>query len=273
MESITYPTTSLEAGIDWITATAPRGEVGQELAWFAEEQMDVEARRGDKIESWGFQGYQGFSAGDWRWGWGKEGAIVVVTHQGAHVASRTLANKSTHWSRVDYAVTLTDIDPLYDPADDYWCDWCDDHTGRRAKVKPTYTRTFGGGSTFSLGRRVSERYLRVYDKHQESPNEYPKPSWRWELELKRDASEARRKWCQAELPTELDAMREVGNYLKEFRLWAPWGYHENQSVHQPKVRTRDKDRILKWLETQVAPSAQWVSELVGRDEVLKRLNI
>src|ERR1700693_4120985 len=98
----------VEARIDWITATARRGDRANALINFAERQMLGEEGYGDKFEEWRFQGYRGFSCGNVRWGWGKEGACTVWTKDLADLVAASLAQLSDHWSRVDYCVTVFD---------------------------------------------------------------------------------------------------------------------------------------------------------------------
>ena len=78
----------LEARVDWITCTAPRGDAGAALAQLGERELEGEVVSGDQQRPWSFQGYHGFSAGDARWGWGREGAIVVCSQQRAQDIAR-----------------------------------------------------------------------------------------------------------------------------------------------------------------------------------------
>jgi hypothetical protein len=263
----------LEARTDWITCTARRGPMADELLAFAEAELLDQRDAGDKLSAWAFQSYKGFQAGDIRWGWGEHGGLVVASQALSNDIAPELARLANHWSRVDYCVTVLDTAGAIHPDDDYWADWLRLYRYADAPVHLRRTQSFQRGATLALGSRQSPTYLRCYDKHAESHGDYPKGAWRWELELKQGQSEAAQsRWRESPVGSAYIAGM-VAYWPTTHGLEVPW---RADPVIEPPGRiahTRDADRLLKWFRTQVAPSVQWVAQARGKEEVRRALNI
>jgi hypothetical protein len=263
----------LEAGVDWITATRKRDNHFFELANFADLIMCQQVNSGDKCESWQFQGYKGFQAGPVRWGHGTHGAIAVFSGQLAATVIDRVAKLADHISRLDYQVTVLDETFTMDPTEAYW----DVANGLPLTTgyPPNLTRIQDrkGGRTISVGDRASAKYLRCYNKHVESKGDYPKGSWRFELELKREASENEHSlWAKELVPLDCQ-ISTISTFLKGHHLAAPFSASGSRHIPGRIKRPRDADRILTWLTVQVRPSVEWVSQARGADAVRKALNL
>lgn len=263
----------VEARVDWITCSAKRGARANGLIEFAERSMLGEQLYGDRFDEWRFQGYQGYQAGNVRWGWGKAGALVAMSKERSHLSAPDLALLADHWSRLDYCVTVFDVNQEINPSDDYWSIYLRRYPDRKSPLRLSRLQDFGQGQTISLGARTAATYLRCYDKYRESQGDYAAGCWRWELELKREQSEAEQKrWSeQIVFPAYIAGL--VKCWPEMHHLPCPW-HAESQlhPAHQLKV-TRDADRTLAWLATQVAPSVEWVSQARGEKEVKRVLHL
>ena len=263
----------VDARVDWITATAKRGPRANELIDFAERELLAQEVYGDKFEEWRFQGYRGFRCGQARWGWGKHGGCVVFTQERAQSAAPDLARLADHWSRIDYAVTAFDRSGTINPCEQYWGAYACRYPGGRSPVRMGRIQELGAGSTLSLGSRTAATYFRCYDKHHESKAAWALGTWRWELELKREQAEAAHtRWRESlVLPSYIASM--VAAWPESHGLQMPWDH--NLSNWQPlSVRpVRDADRSLQWLESQVAPTVEWVSAARGEQVVLAALHL
>lgn len=272
----TYESLSLpiaESRVDWITCTAKRGANADELLGLAEAQILDEQAAGSKLDEFGFQSYKGYQCGDVRWGWGKEGALVIVSQQLSHDLAPQLAKLADHWSRIDYCVTVFDEYDQLAPDEDYWGEWQRLHPGDAGPIAMLRHQGYQRGATITLGSRASASHLRVYDKWAESKGAYARGCWRWELEQKREQSEqAQTAWRLRLLPDDYIAA-VVADFPIRYGLTVPWG--AAGVVDRPGLihRVRDADRLLKWFTVQVAPSVQWVAQARGRDAVRKALNI
>jgi Replication initiation factor. len=239
----------------------------------AEAHILDEQAAGSKLEDYGFSGYRGFQCGDIRWGWGKDGALVVVSQELSHYLAPQLAKLADHWSRIDYCVTVFDIYDQLAPDEDYWQKWHELTPSGRGPVAMLRHQGFRTGSTITLGSRASASHLRVYDKYAESKGDYARGCWRWELELKREMSEAAQQSWRANYVSADLISAIVAEYPGRYGLNVPWG--TSASYGHPGLirRKRDADRLLTWFSTQVAPSVQWVAQARGRDAVRNALQI
>jgi len=263
----------VEARLDWISCSARRNSKGVDLMNYADAMVRQHERSGDKISRYKAHGYEGWRCGNWAWGWGRPGAVVVVSQADAHYAASRLALLSDHWSRCDYCVTVRDFDGTIDPAEDYWKSWQIRAAQLPGLAKPSRIQTIGGGSTFTVGDRASAYFARVYNKSVESEGEYPTGCWRWELELKRHASEGQqRRWIESKLPAGYP-LNLISTEFQRHGLSVPW-QQETPIKRDPQVRPKpDVERTLAWLSRSVRPSVEFAVEKAGVEEVLKALNL
>jgi Replication initiation factor len=263
----------LEARPDWITCTAFSHERKMALYEIANNNLEAEQTIGARLQDWRFQSFRGFACGRWRVGAGKLGTICVVSGEQAGIAANILAETAEHWSRVDLCVTVLDIDGVLKPDEHYWQAW---GAAKAQLVNPprlTRHQIYDGGATITLGARASAFYTRVYNKHEESPGEYPKGSWRWEVEMKREASERQQSVFKRLTHSGAHCLNLISTEILRLGLSVPWQpgakvERSNRIRYQP-----DADRLLGWLDQQVKPSAQFVAAARGRDAVLEVLDL
>lgn len=263
----------LEARVDWITCTAQERGHEDELLVIGKQNCQAEVDLGGKLDEWRFQSFHGFQCGRWRYGFGKLGAIVVVSGEQAHIAAETLAVTADHWSRVDYCVTVLDREGVLKPDVHYWDAWpsCDITTHKRPRL--TRHQTYEGGATITFGDRASAFFTRVYNKHEESPQEYPKGAWRWETEMKRYASEQQQQVILKQGASSAHCLNLIATEIYRLHLTVPW--REGSRVVRPsQIHYRpDADRTLGWLSLQVKPPVQFAAAARGREAVLIALEI
>lgn len=263
----------LESRVDWLTATAGHDFQGKELHALGQIMVERASHTGHKLNTWSFQGYKGFASGDWRAGWGVQGAIVVVSGVSSNAFAPVLADAARHWSRVDYAVTVLDRDDSLAPDNDYWERWPWRDNPIRAQWDMSRVQQHAGGSTLAVGQRAAAYYMRVYNKYHESRGEYPRGAWRWEIEMKRHASEAQqRRWRQSTVDS--GYIRDmIATEFERKSLPVPWR-RERAIERDPQIKLKpDVERTLDWLRRQVRPSVDFASQAVGVEQVLEALNL
>jgi len=263
----------LESRVDWITCTAPHTSEGTELMFYGQVRQLHESNQGYEVKDWRFQQYQGFQSRHWRWGWGKDGAIVVVSGEAAQESAQRLAELAAHWSRVDYCVTVVDSTEELDPPEDYWRILL--ARGRRSKNDPKYRRfqELWGGATFYTGERSAAYFGRCYDKHEESDHDYPPGTWRYEVELKRHASELAQTRAKLGEVGPAYVSGFVANEYERRGLTVPWR-RSPEVMRDPGVHHRDDaERKIQWLKSSCAPSVAFAKEALGIDAVLSALNL
>jgi hypothetical protein len=263
----------IEARCDWITATGKKTGQASDLFDFAHAQLDAETNAGGKLESWHFQGYSGFQSGCWRVGWGREGSIAIASQEQAAIAARSLAKVSDHFSRIDYCVTGISSSSEYDPAVDYYSRIVNDVDRPRNAPEAELRQRSKGSATFYLGERSAAYYTRVYNKHVESDGEYPPGSWRFEVEMKRHASEFEHSRLKEMLPTEQDVLSKVATELIRQGLPPPWKSDAPVDRARTPVRKQTADKVLTWLERAVSPSIEFAAAARGRKRVIQALKL
>jgi hypothetical protein len=253
----------IESRFDWITATGKAEGKGADLFAFGMDQLNADHRVGAKLREWHWQGYAGFHSGNWSCGWGREGAIVVASQEGSEIGYRTLAHLADHWSRCDVCVTGIDAGGEWSPVAEYW-NSVKPGTPRKANAPEcTMILNTKSGATFYIGQRSSAFYTRVYNKHVESDGEYPPGTWRFELEMKRHASESEQARIIAGGTARRSPSDLVATELLRQGFRAPWP--NNAPIDRAKMppRTKEVDRTITWLQDQVAPSVEFVVRQVG----------
>lgn len=263
----------LESRVDWLTCTAKHDARGVDLQTYADRHMARQVLAGEKAEAWRFSGYSGFHGGNWSYGWGREGAIVVVTQDEANRHAATLAQLADHWSRVDYCVTALDEAGAMVPDVDYWREIHRTYDRQSCPVKVTRRQEAWGGATITFGDRQSAYMTRVYNKHAESKGDYPAGSWRWELEMKRHASEGQHmRWRERRLDPDTMAAT-IARELHRVQLEVPWKHpvapRRDPQVHQ----TSTLDKKIAWLERCVRGPVQEACAAGGYERVLRALNL
>lgn len=184
--------TIIESQPDWITGATVGKYRTLNLKDLAESLADQEAADGNKLTKWSVHGYEGARIG--RVGMGEaEGDRGIIQLSG------DLAAKQLHAvlplldriTRIDLAVTVRTAEP--DPhvaanAYDLAASWYDEHPRSAA---PWSIRHKVKGDTTYIGSRESDKFLRVYNKHQESLSHHDKRNaeryqncWRYEIECK-----------------------------------------------------------------------------------------
>lgn len=259
--------TIVEARVDWLTVSAPLGPEFDVLAGIAARGLVDEQRRGEKLISFRPHGWDAARAGSWTWAQNSAGGYVSVGGHDAEAWCRPLLMVAHKCSRIDYAITAQASSALINPVpaamrdlrERYQDDPMADSIQRYAGLKRDHA--------LSIGKRGAPYYGRVYNKSLESRGRYPPCTWRWEIELRRHASEFERAEYQ------LDPKRvDMAGYLVA-RHMARWGIETPHSAG-PTIRmakqvrrVSDAERALEWLRRQVRPTIQWLFEIGYRDEV------
>jgi Replication initiation factor len=253
----------LEARVDWISCSGRIGSWGFDLGVLAGDGIIHESERGEKVRPWSTHGYAGFAAGRWRWASTKESVIAQVSQNEAQHWAQALAQKSDHWSRIDYCVTVLDKHGAISPGAEYWLAWHDGHGVKRRNADLTRISEAWGGTSIFIGSRSSSHYLRCYDKHAESDGLYPKGSWRWEVELKGNASEHEHEWWRNASMDGRQCAGLVSGAFHHYGLPVPWSTSGRITQYSSVSRVADADRSLRWFETQVKPSVAFVKKTRG----------
>lgn len=263
----------LESRPDWITATARKGDRAVNLYEWGCKLLSNEQEHGGQLKVWGQFGYKGWRCGDVALGSGKEGTIVQTSRETSWKAAGMLADVADHWSRVDYSITACTDRLDFDYARFYYSHLPFAQEPEKSPYDAVLVRRLKGRSTLYVGDRESAFFLRCYDKHAESPDEYAEGCWRVELELKREASELQQiRFKQRQVNREY-VTNFVASKCKVWGIELPFAFDQTD-VRSGRIHPRkDVDRTLTWFESQVRPAAEFVTSQLGRDRAREALNL
>jgi hypothetical protein len=198
----------VEIGVDWLTCTAKKGEIGATLLRvLADEMLAEERSHSEPINDYRAEGFKGFICGGIRWGERENDSVFALSGELAAKHWRRAVPNASNISRLDLQVTarLEEADPrVHEKGLRTFERWRRGENGPRPRGKPPKGGMFDmipHGATLMLGSRISDVYLRNYDKGAERlDNGYPPPSsrtgwkpglwWRYEAELKRKVARA-----------------------------------------------------------------------------------
>lgn len=158
----------MECGVDWLTATCEPCDVQSKFNESAYALLHNQNQLGEDIKPWLMSGFEGLHAGGIGFAKRQGTSLVRLSGPTAFAYWRSFAERATNVSRLDLQVTISGVpDPPalvlkhHKEALDHVASWT---------KPPTVDLRLSNRSspTLYLGRRVSDRFGRCYDKGDES---------------------------------------------------------------------------------------------------------
>lgn len=263
----------LEARVDWITATGKTGTHGTRLLDLGATLLTEQRELGNNGRPTTFQGYHGTQSNHCFVGYRMDGSCIRLGGNLAGDRWSEVANLASNVSRLDVAVTCTCEPAAFDLALDYW------RTTARMAPKAgrpldySIIQSRGSGSTLYCGKRASERFGRVYDKHAESKGVYPPGSWRFEIEYKQLPA----KEIASRMATARDVRGAIlGLVEQRFQDWGlitPWDgsapEFDDKAIKDPS----DNERRFKWLTESVSQTVATCGVSYTSEQLRKALGL
>lgn len=265
--------TVLESQVDWITATARTGHGGTELLDLGATILTEERSKGNYGRPTTFEGYHGTVSQHCFVGYRLDGACIRLGGSLARDRWSQVAHIATNVSRLDVAVTAASQPGTDHLAIDYWRGTAGLARREGRPLEYTLIQTRGAGDTLYCGRRSSERFGRIYDKHQESKGLYPRGAWRFELEYKGGPAKevASRLAAAADVPRAILGIIE--NRYQEWGVITPWDtVTATFSDRAPRTPTDNESRM-KWLTEQVSGTVERLSASYTGEQLRKALGL
>src|SRR5579875_207273 len=187
------PFTVVEAHVDWLTATSQGAARRPLFDQLGRQLLDHLEAGGDARRQWHWQGFHGERCGQFSWGSRPDCSVVTMSATVSARYWRRFWPLSTNISRLDLAVSVEGADDA-DLVSRSWRQYLEWRRTNPNSASWSLITNSDGGSTFYLGRRSSDWFCRIYRKDKESPTEYQRPTWRYELELKRRPAIEAARW-------------------------------------------------------------------------------
>lgn len=180
-----YQFTLLNAGIDWLTATATASGNAFALERWSDEVLMLERDAGVPTTPASRFGYHGRSTDHFFAGVNDHGAMVVVSGMACVPLAENCIRVCDNVSRMDVQATLWTSGEEAPLASETYAAlkarYEQHHTNRALGLHLNWPN----GEMVTLGKRVSDCYGRIYDKASEAKMGPARTIWRYEVELKR----------------------------------------------------------------------------------------
>lgn len=251
-----HTTTIIESQLDWLTCSNDGTRDQRDFRALASALLDTEVGDRNFTSAFHYRVYHGWQAGRVRWAQYGQSTLLALSGDLAERAFDVVYPLATNFSRIDAAVTvrLAEYGPdlgreAYEQAEPHW------QPGARYP-EPSQFETPRGGTTFYLGKRSADRYLRLYDKQAESKDPHYLGCWRYEVESKGTVAASLALAC----PRGTDRSAFCQGYVHDAfnsRRVTPWFGPSDEPVLVRGFRRRaDADRSLAWLQRSVRPTLE-----------------
>jgi len=268
--------TLVSAGVDWISVTQRPGDDMEVLRTIALALAEVELSADMYGSPYAAQGYQGFRVGSITYGERDDGCLMRLGGALAQGHWRRVAQHARHITRLDLQATFqTNIDPSLALKRHYSEMKAHSKKFKRAAQPELFLGRDESVTVYS-GRRVSDTFLRAYDKGRESKLAQWLGCLRYEAEFKgqrsshltnRLAAIVNEHPISSTLVLELFRKRGAGvrNLLEvsqDCTSLCKW-------LRVP-ARVSDVERTLSWLSRSVRPSVDAIVRRQG-ESVARRV--
>jgi len=270
--------TKVTAGIDWVSATLPRGALDYHV-WVADCYWALEqlAKEGFVLEHRTMQGYEGMGFLNCFVGENDRGAFAQVTGEKANWFYPYTEHPKTHVSRIDAQITVqTDI--------------ANYNEGKRCLVAArTHNKTLpenkrrktrmllgdGGADTVYIGSTSADKQLRIYNKEAQSEELQYTRCWRYEAMLRNNPATGLYRSVLSEVyPAAEFILSFVVDYCRQRGISIRGLEHIEPVALEVIVKVpTDIERKLKWLKEQVKPTLEKLSAAGYGDQAAEALGL
>lgn len=270
----------LEAQLDWLTMAVHSTD--KAITWWdiAVRLAERERQSGNQRQPFELGGYNGWRCGRVRYGRRQAATLIQLSGDLASSSFDRLWRDHDTATRIDLAVTVRTLTYDGSIASEAYRQAQAFRSAHPASAQASLVQDSDDGSTCYVGRRSSDRYLRIYNKESESRSAGDLEStqryacaWRYELELKGVAAHA----IGQALAVSKDRAAWIVYYLHWHCLqhgitpiFAPGPL---QLLPQGFRRRSDRDSRLAWLESTVAPTVKWLLDTTDAEEVRSILGL
>lgn len=180
--------TLVDWGVDYVTATCNEKSLARRIGTLAELWLASEQAAGNTVREWSGYGYFGLASGSVQFGSRADSVLVRVTGPSAQTKVGDVLRLATNVSRIDCQSTVRLVDRSFKLAE-----YVERRARRvsRAEPRPFAVRLLRdsmSGNTVYLGRRMSDRFIRIYDKGTESKESALEGCWRAEVQYNNRAA-------------------------------------------------------------------------------------
>lgn len=245
----------LSSGCDWITVSTVCPESSKRLVLRLVKLLGSELVLGNEKRPWANYGYEGFKCGQVEGGTRADGALVRLSGEVAHENWRKVLSVADNCSRFDVQATIRWPKLAHRMIATHYREALKMTKRKRHPFTATILKATDQSSTIYLGKRISERFGRIYNKGLESGSPEFYNAVRYELELKKDEARSAALHCGSSSDPEAAMMCELSRFLTD-RLGCSPPLLEGLSTRVVLRRRSDAEKSLSWLGKDVRPTVQ-----------------
>lgn len=262
----------MDSGVDYLTCTYKPQAALTRLKFYLSRAENEERSAGNFVREWHLCGYRGYRVGGLNYGWRNDGVIVRLEGTTAQRWWRRFGALASNCSRIDVQDTwVYDAEPS-EVLQFHWGEMVEWWNARKGRPKPREIGGPTGLETIYSGERVSDIYLRVYDRFKKKKQAEFKGHVRYEAEIKGDRA--------LQMLTHLVPIRRYEYasaceclHLFRKRGCSPPSPLQSSTSLRCAPRLVDVSRRLSWLRNGVRPAVEELIEYGYRPQVLEALGL
>ena len=268
-----YEVQEVSASVDWLTCTSSVMSRRAIMNRLAHERMEWLRGAGMDVVTFASYGYQGFRVGGLQYGRRDSDDIIRLSGEEAGQWWETFGRQASNVSRLDLQVTVTVEPPLTDLARSRYEQIRSGELKLARARSASLIQNLTGGQTLYVGSRVSETMLRMYDKGLQLGEKTAGRTWRYEVEFK--DTRAKLEYGRLTNSTSRPIMigRTVWTAFHARGVTPLWAQDHPDVQIQIGRRITDRNRALRWLASQVAPTIRRLCASGERTDVLEALGL
>lgn len=259
-------------GCDYITATAKERHAAERLHEFGSNQFRVQRDFGNKSKPWGMAGFTGFKCGSVQVGSRGGEVCVRLSSDSAARSWRGLLDHAQNVSRIDLQATVRHLDQPTRVIDKHRRRARKNSEKYKNRRRVRWVQEHHGGYTLYVGNRQSNVFGRIYDKWEESKEDYFAGCVRYEGQYQN-----RLAWHVANsLYATGSPIILVASYLSQFfqGRGVPLELQVDPTARYSCSRLRsDDDKNLSWLQNAVRPTVRRLIDSGKGEEVFRALGL
>lgn len=248
-----YTPTILESRLDWVTLTSSKPERRQAFWFYALQLATLAAGKDGQLKRWRWKGYDGQHTQGVTVGRRSDSDILQLSGLLADEHFDLAWQHADNCTRLDLAVTVQVGEGVGDVIGCHHNEVLDWKREKARVLTVNLISSEGAPATLYLGRRISDLYARIYDKHLESNQQDYVGCIRYEVEVKGAPAERAASWLGSVGDRSSRIRDAVFKHCVQ-RGITPRFSSMGGAVHLKTIRpVSDNLTRLSWLATSVRP--------------------
>jgi hypothetical protein len=267
-----YSFTAIDAGPDYLTATAARGAEGRQFRDACELIEQSERAAGGDVHRATLRDYAGYRGVGFFVGVRREDRICVLSGPRCPASFESIARSARNVSRLDLQVSVWTHGEQPALAREAYQQLTSQSRQRGRPRSLTLIQSHPKGETLNVGKRISDTYGRLYDWTAAHTKKEAATVWRYEVEFKRRlaARQASALLCAADRKTHTSNL--VHAWFKVRGIPPSFSIEDTRLSSGLKLEEGERD-CLAWFEASISKTIAREINRHGLPRVLLALGL